>query len=304
MELGPRALLPLVYVVPFVLFAAGAYAARRPARPSLRGWLAFTVPWALVRHRSTLVDTKLLLGNLVFVPFLRGWSALLLTLVTTSVNAALVWAFPREGWLDSTPLPLLGFTVFAALATDFATWVTHVLGHRVPALWALHKLHHSAEVLTPATAFRHHPAYWAVDAVVDAAIAGPALGVAYWAFGGHVAPTTLFGVNLVYAAFQLFGGGLRHSHLWLSLGPALGHVFISPAQHQIHHSAAPRHHDTNFGEVFALWDWAFGTLYVPREHEALTFGLGGPSIHVDLRTAWLRPIREALDALRPGPART
>jgi sterol desaturase/sphingolipid hydroxylase (fatty acid hydroxylase superfamily) len=50
-------------------------------------------------------------------------------------------------------------------------------------------------------------------------------------------------------------------------------VLISPAHHQIHHSAAPRHCDRNMGLVFALWDWAGGTLYPPDRRERLTYGL-------------------------------
>ena len=48
---------------------------------------------------------------------------------------------------------------------------------------------------------------------------------------------------------------------------------MSPAQHQIHHSADPRHYDRNMGLVFAFWDWLAGTLYVPEGREEVRFGL-------------------------------
>ncbi len=47
----------------------------------------------------------------------------------------------------------------------------------------------------------------------------------------------------------------------------------SPAQHQIHHSKAPRHLDKNFGFIFAFWDVWFGSLYVPRAKEQIEVGL-------------------------------
>ena len=62
-------------------------------------------------------------------------------------------------------------------------------------------------------------------------------------------------------------------HVWLSYGPVLSRVFISPAQHQIHHSKAPQHFDKNFGFIFAFWDVWFGSLYVPRAKEHIDVGL-------------------------------
>ncbi|MEM9145890.1 MAG: sterol desaturase family protein, partial [Pseudomonadota bacterium] len=101
------------------------------------------------------------------------------------------------------------------------------------------------------------------------------------------------------------------SHVWLSYGPVLEHVFISPAQHQIHHSRAVRHHNKNYGEIFAFWDWMFGTLYVPKRHEVLEFGLAdaaGRAIeqpHPTLARALFVPFVESWQAIRtrdPEPA--
>ena len=68
-----------------------------------------------------------------------------------------------------------------------------------------------------------------------------------------------------------FGATLHHSHIWLTYGRMLEHVFISPAQHQVHHSTDPQHYDRNFGTMLALWDWLFGTLYVIKGKEKITF---------------------------------
>jgi creatinine amidohydrolase/Fe(II)-dependent formamide hydrolase-like protein len=65
----------------------------------------------------------------------------------------------------------------------------------------------------------------------------------------------------------------------------LSRIFISPAQHQIHHSDAPQHFDKNMGFTFAIWDGLFGTLYVPKEKETLTFGLG-PKENEKFSTFW------------------
>ena len=72
----------------------------------------------------------------------------------------------------------------------------------------------------------------------------------------------------------------------------LGYIFISPAQHQIHHSALPKHFGKNCGFALAIWDWAFGTLYVPKERETFPLGLRAepdPAWHTVTQFYW-RPI--------------
>jgi len=58
--------------------------------------------------------------------------------------------------------------------------------------------------------------------------------------------------------FNALGANLRHSHIWLSFG-SLERWFISPAQHQIHHSSAEADRDINFGTCLAIWDRLFGS---------------------------------------------
>jgi hypothetical protein len=71
---------------------------------------------------------------------------------------------------------------------------------------------------------------------------------------------------------------LQHSHVWIAFTGVLGRIFVSPAHHQIHHSADQKHFNCNFGSCLALWDWMFGTLYVPgKGREKLTFGVGAGS---------------------------
>jgi sterol desaturase/sphingolipid hydroxylase (fatty acid hydroxylase superfamily) len=61
--------------------------------------------------------------------------------------------------------------------------------------------------------------------------------------------------------------------MWIAFRGVLGRIFVSPAYHQVHHSSNPKHFNKNFGSCLALWDWMFGTLYVPeKEREPLTFG--------------------------------
>src|SRR2546426_736232 len=106
----------------------------------------------------------------------------------------------------------------------------------------------------------------------------------------------VLGANAGLVLFLFAGAHLRHSHVWLSYGPVLSRIFISPAQHQIHHSVDPRHVDRNFGGIFAIWDALFGTLYVPRTRETLTVGLadGGHAGLDSVARLYTMPFRRLL----------
>jgi len=133
---------------------------------------------------------------------------------------------------------------------------------------------------------------------------GVAQGIIFFFLVDQISPIAIGGVNAVYVVFNILGANLRHSHIWLDYGPIVDRLLISPAQHQIHHSRAPEHRDRNLGEIFAVWDWMFGTLYVPRQREQLEFGLsdlsGAPieQPHGTFKAALLRPFVDSADAIR------
>jgi sterol desaturase/sphingolipid hydroxylase (fatty acid hydroxylase superfamily) len=80
----------------------------------------------------------------------------------------------------------------------------------------------------------------------------------------------MFGVLFNFAA-----ANLRHSHIWISFG-RLEKIFISPAQHQIHHSVG--NSNANLGSIFSIWDGILGTRMYSGEKRKLEFGLG-PELH-------------------------
>jgi len=165
---------------------------------------------------------------------------------------------------------LYGLGVF--LINDFASYWAHRAFHS-GWLWEFHKVHHSAPVLVPLTASRVHFVELIADKLLSAVLVGAYAGVFWYLCGGQIGRYTLFGVTYLVFIFNCLAANLRHSHVWLSFGPALEHVFNSPAQHQIHHSDAPQHYDKNFGTNLSIWDWMFGTLYTTTSKpEKLEFG--------------------------------
>ena len=128
--------------------------------------------------------------------------------------------------------------------------------------------------------------------------AGWCQGVLLGTLGPGTEIATIAGINAFFVAANAALAALHHSHVWLRSGPVLEHIVISLAQHQIHHSQDPRHHDRNFGNSLALWDWMFGTPYVIRGSEELSFGLSGrteqPLMSQELSQVLWDPLRRML----------
>lgn len=230
-------------------------------------WLFPARFWA---HPSHLIDLQLfVLARLLAVLGLVSGVAL-----TTAV-AAWVDGLVAETLLPVASLGPVALAFLMWLPSDFAVYWTHRLFHRWRVIWPLHAVHHSAAVMSPFTTYRQHPLSLLLTTWVGAIFVGLCQGLLIGGLTDGMAVAEIAGVNLFIVLANAGLATLHHSHVWLSYGPVLEHVLISPAQHQIHHSTDPRHHDRNFGNSLALWDWMFGTLYVIRGREELTFGLSG-----------------------------
>lgn len=291
-----------IYIPTTILIAYVAYVRAHGAN-ILAFWRYFA-PVEVYGHASHIVDIKIM----VFGAVLRVLGIMSLTIMTT-LGAVLTMGFLQglTGWervaMEWTTGRFVVLAVVFALVADFCTYWVHRIHHENQILWPLHKLHHSAEVLTPITLYRKHPLYDVISNIVSTLFVGMVMGVVLFFFVGEVDFWKVAGINAVYFFFNMLGGNLRHSHVWVSFGPVMSRVFISPAMHQIHHSRDPRHYDTNYGEVFALWDWMFGTIYIPKEKEVIEFGLSdehGDRIeqpHDSLTNALLVPIMEMIEEL-------
>jgi sterol desaturase/sphingolipid hydroxylase (fatty acid hydroxylase superfamily) len=145
--------------------------------------------------------------------------------------------------------PLGGGAQFAIalIAIDLLKWAIHNLLHRVPWLWEVHKVHHSIERMDWLGSMRFH---FGEALVYDGLLYVP---LALLGFRGDV----LFAFAVVGTVI----GHFNHANLRWRIGP-LRYVINSPEMHVWHHA-----HDVartrNFGINLAVWDWIFGTAYLP-----------------------------------------
>ena len=151
--------------------------------------------------------------------------------------------------------------------------IYHYLQHRVPFMWELHKVHHSAEVMVGVTKDRVHPVDELMNRWWDGLIPGVAYG-AWLFFALNPVELTIFGLNVYFLRNTvLMMDFVRHTHFKLSYGRWLNRVLLCPHYHQLHHSVARAHWDRNLGLTLSIWDRMFGTLYEPKPGEDFVFGL-------------------------------
>lgn len=235
---------------------------------------AYIFPRSIYGHPSAIVDYKfvgfdLLVRFFLYVPLIVG-----VTHVTYSFLNSLAIDLSFSMFDNAPYFVRLGIvTVIAVAVIDFSLFFSHYISHKIPFLWPFHEVHHSAEVLTPITVYRNHPVDELVIGIVYGVVGG-FMAATYTAMSGNVVSEfTILGLNVFTFGFYLAFFQLRHSHIWLSYGRILSYIFVSPAQHQIHHSIERKHWNKNFGFTFAIWDWMFGTLYVPEKREEISFGV-------------------------------
>jgi sterol desaturase/sphingolipid hydroxylase (fatty acid hydroxylase superfamily) len=166
-------------------------------------------------------------------------------------------------WLD---------VVLSVVVLDLAIYFQHRLFHAVPALWRLHRVHHTDLELDVTTGLRFHP----VEMLLSVGFKAGAVAL----LGPPAVAVVLFEV--------LLNAGSLFSHANLRL-PAtvdrlLRAVLVTPDMHRVHHSADPTETNTNFGFTLSWWDRFLGTYRgQPKSgHDAMAIGVEGFAGHAVL----------------------
>lgn len=180
------------------------------------------------------------------------------------IYAFLLTPAMRKAWLyfglpsmhldEKMPLPI--YMVVSLLVVTFTAYWAHRLMHRIPALWHIHKIHHSAENLNYSTVYHKH--------LLETLLQTPLHLVAVLALGTNlVAP---FGI--VFKFVDVFG----HANIRINTG-WLTYLVSTPQAHRVHHSIDPKHYDSNFSNTFMWWDHIFGTFNYDPEAPPTAYGV-------------------------------
>ena len=207
-----------------------------------------------------------------------------LALPVTAVGFAM---FAQEqGWgvLNQLALPAAVALVAGVLLLDLAIYAQHVVFHAVPALWRLHRMHHSDLHFDVTTAIRFHP----IEILVSAGVKLAAVAL----LGPPAAAVLVFEVLLNAASV------FNHANVRIpaALDRALRWIIVTPDMHRIHHSVRYEESSSNFGFNLPWWDRLFGTYRAAprRGHEAMTIGVDAFRSERDLRldALLIQPFRD------------
>lgn len=222
--------------------------------------LALTALEALHPLRRAVEDkARRAVRNLAF----SALGAVAIQLVEMPLALWLAALVERHGWglLPHLPLPSALRCVLAVLLMDYTLYIWHVIVHKAPALWRLHRVHHADLDLDASTALRFH-------------FAEHLASVPY-----RLAQVLLLGVTpaqfLIWQAFLMANVLFHHSNLRLPLRVerALARVIMTPRLHGIHHSSAVEDRESNWSSGFSLWDRLHGTYLSEVLQDSIVIGL-------------------------------
>jgi sterol desaturase/sphingolipid hydroxylase (fatty acid hydroxylase superfamily) len=209
-------------------------------RPSLAcsiNAFVFNVAYAIPAKVLETVTVALVAGGMVTVTNLAGGG--LITL-------------PADGWL------LVPGVVAYVVMMDLGEYLFHRAQHRVPALWAMHSLHHSDGAMNISTTYRH---FWADQALKTMTI----YFLVGFLFRANPRIISIYAMVMLWNLFPHMSVRLGFGRAWALLN--------SPQYHRVHHSRHPEHQDRNFAGLFPIFDVIFGTAYRPCPGEFPETGL-------------------------------
>ncbi len=165
------------------------------------------------------------------------------------------------GLLHLIDLPFWLYVVLGVMLLDFVgAYLAHYVEHRVKPLWMVHLVHHSDHHVDTTTANRHHP----LESLVR---------FSFTLFGVFVLGTPI-GIVMLYQSLSVVLSQFNHANIQLpkKLDAVLSYVIVTPHMHKVHHHYVLPYTDSNFGNIFALWDRLLGT-YKNLDAKQIVYGV-------------------------------
>jgi sterol desaturase/sphingolipid hydroxylase (fatty acid hydroxylase superfamily) len=165
-----------------------------------------------------------------------------------AVPAIALWAKAEGiGLFNQLAIPFWAEILGAFLLLDFAMWLQHLLTHKVPLLWRLHKVHHADPDIDVSTAIRFHPGeiafsiLWKTGCVLLLGVSAP--------------------VIIAFEAWLSANAAFNHGNIALPrwLDRLIRPFLVTPDMHLVHHSTALNEQQSNYGFALTIWDRLFGT---------------------------------------------
>ncbi len=162
-------------------------------------------------------------------------------------------------WLPEMPLWL--YVVIGILLMDFiGAYIPHFIEHKVKPLWMIHLVHHTDHKVDTTTANRHHP----IESIIRYLFT--LMGI--FVVGAPIA------MVMLYQSLSVVVSQFSHANIKLpkKIDHVLSYFLVSPDMHKVHHHNVLPYTDSNYGNIFSIWDRLFGT-YMKLDREKLIYGV-------------------------------
>jgi sterol desaturase/sphingolipid hydroxylase (fatty acid hydroxylase superfamily) len=172
----------------------------------------------------------------------------LVPIIPVSAVLAASWAEAHQiGILNMLGVPEWIAALCTLVVSSLAGYLVHVVMHKVPLLWRLHRVHHLDTHLDISTTLRHHPGELVVSVLVMVLVA-LAFGLSPW-------------VVVLYEVTEGVVALISHANVRLPprVDAMIRSVLVTPNIHSLHHSSFQPETDSNYGTVLTVWDRLFGT---------------------------------------------
>ncbi|CAH0531895.1 hypothetical protein CTH30272_04164 [Allocatenococcus thiocycli] len=227
------------------------------------GVLLLCTLWENVLPRKVLTVSRAFrwVNNLSLVALNSVVIALVMPIA--AFQAAVIASEHQWGLFQLMSFPDWLNVLISIILLDFIIYVQHVIFHRVPVLWKLHRMHHADLDIDVTTGARFHPIEILISMVIKIA--------AVFMLG--VSPIAIVMFEIILNASAMF----NHSNAKLALpvDAWLRKAIVTPDMHRVHHSVIPRETHSNFGFFLSVWDRMFSTYRAQPElgHEHVVIGL-------------------------------
>lgn len=188
---------------------------------------------------------------LTFTTILINFSLAFILLLTSE------WTIDHNfGVLQWLPPMTLGlYTLIGILLMDLiGAYLVHLVEHQVKFLWRFHIIHHSDTWIDTTSANRHHPGE-SIIRFVFTTLGILIVGAPMW-------------MVFMYQTLSVVSTQFTHANISMpkKLDYFLSYFIVSPNMHKVHHHYVMPYTDSNYGNIFSIWDRLFGTfMYLPKE---------------------------------------
>jgi len=180
---------------------------------------------------------------------------------------ALLWAsdfvtVKNFGLLNWIAMPVWVQMIVGVMLLDFfGAFLVHWVEHKVKFMWRFHLVHHSDTTVDVTTGLRHHPGE-AIFRMLFTILGVVVVGAPIW-------------IVFLYQSLSALFTHFNHANIQMpkKLDRTLSYLFVTPYMHKVHHHYTQPLTDTNYGNIFSIWDRVFGTFAEVADTEELIYGI-------------------------------